>query len=93
MNSASAITHDPLAAAAPSAAADRLRRGYLLGLIGVALFALTIPMTRLASGSVAAPQLDPVFVALGRAAVAGLLSVAWLAATRASWRSASTRAG
>src|SRR6185436_11619126 len=93
MNSASAITHDPLAAAAPSAAADRLRRGYLLGLIGVALFALTIPMTRLASGSAAAPQLSPWFVAFGRAALAGFLAALYLAAVRAprpsaaQWRS------
>jgi drug/metabolite transporter (DMT)-like permease len=42
-------------------------------------------MTRLASGSDQAPQLGPVFVALGRAAVAGLLSAAYLALTRAPW--------
>lgn len=60
-------------------------RGWWLGLLGVALFALTIPMTRLASGPVQAPQLAPAFVALGRAALAGLLAAAWLAATRAPW--------
>ena len=53
-------------------------RGLLLGLLGVFIFALSIPMTRLAGGSAAAPQLDPVFVALGRAALAGLLSAAYL---------------
>ena len=58
-------------------------RGLLLGLAGVVMFALSIPMTRLAGGSVAAPQLDPAFVAFGRAVVAGLLSVAYLAATGA----------
>jgi drug/metabolite transporter (DMT)-like permease len=60
-------------------------RGLLLGLLGVLLFALTLPMTRLAGGSVDAPQLPPDFVAVGRAAVAGLLSLAYLAITRAPW--------
>jgi len=59
--------------------------GWWLGALGVALFALTIPMTRLASGSLAAPQLPAVFVAIGRAAVAGLLALAWLLAMRAPW--------
>jgi drug/metabolite transporter (DMT)-like permease len=59
------------------------RQGVLLGLLGVLLFALTLPMTRLAGGSSDAPQLPPDFVAVGRAAVAGLLSAAYLAATRA----------
>lgn len=58
-------------------------RGLLLGLAGVVMFALSIPMTRLAGGSVAVPQLDPAFVAFGRAVVAGLLSLAYLAATGA----------
>ena len=60
-------------------------QGWLLGVLGVLIFALTIPMTRLASGPLAAPQLPPVFVAIGRAALAGLLAVLWLAATRAPW--------
>ncbi|MDR7269640.1 drug/metabolite transporter (DMT)-like permease [Pelomonas saccharophila] len=53
-------------------------RGLLLGAAGVLMFALSIPMTRLAGGSAAAPQLDPAFVAFGRAVVAGLLSIAYL---------------
>lgn len=53
-------------------------RGMLLGALGVAIFAFSIPMTRLASGSAADPQLHPLFVAFGRAALAGLLSVAYL---------------
>jgi drug/metabolite transporter (DMT)-like permease len=73
------------AAAAPDASAAQLRRGFLLGLLGVALFALTIPMTRLASGSAASPQLSPWFVAIGRAAVACLLAIAYLLAVRAPW--------
>lgn len=58
-------------------------RGLLLGVAGVVMFALSIPMTRLAGGSEAAPQLDPAFVAFGRAAVAALLSVAYLLLTGA----------
>ncbi len=59
--------------------------GWWLGALGVLVFALTIPMTRLASGSLAAPQLPAVFVAIGRAALAGLLAAAWLLATCAPW--------
>ena len=58
-------------------------RGLLLGLAGVVMFALSLPMTRLAGGSVEAPQLNPAFVAFGRAAVAGLLSLVYLVATGA----------
>ena len=59
--------------------------GWCLGALGVFVFALTIPMTRLASGSLASPQLPAVFVAIGRAALAGLLAALWLLATRANW--------
>ena len=57
-------------------------RGLLLGALGVLIFAATLPMTRLAVGDIAAPQLPPAFVTAGRAAVAGLLSLAWLALLR-----------
>jgi drug/metabolite transporter (DMT)-like permease len=57
------------------------QRGLLLGIVGVFIFALSIPMTRLAGGTAEAPQLDPVFVAMGRAALAGLLSAVYLALT------------
>ncbi|MFT7722792.1 MAG: DMT family transporter [Roseateles sp.] len=67
----------------PAGPAADTARGLLLGLAGVVMFALSLPMTRLAGGSAAAPQLDPAFVAFGRAAVAGLLSVLYLAATGA----------
>ncbi|MDM0117114.1 DMT family transporter [Variovorax sp. J22R133] len=53
-----------------------------LGVIGVAIFAVTLPMTRLATGTQAAPQLSPWFTTAGRAALAGLLSVVFLVATR-----------
>ena len=57
-------------------------RGLWLGLVGVVLFAATLPMTRLATGAFDAPQLSPAFVTFGRAAVAGILSVLYLLATR-----------
>lgn len=55
------------------------------GLLGVLIFAMTLPMTRLAVGPADAPQLSPVFVAAARAALAGLLSIAYLVAVRAAW--------
>jgi drug/metabolite transporter (DMT)-like permease len=57
-------------------------KAYLLGIVGVVIFAITFPMTRLAVGTVDAPQLSPWFSALGRAAVAGILSLFYLALTR-----------
>lgn len=80
----------PVAAlkAAPAVARDprrELRAGFAYGLLGMLLFALTIPMTRLASGSDQAPQLSPWFVALGRAACAGALAAGYLLAVRAPW--------
>ena len=57
--------------------------GMWLGLLGVAIFAVTLPMTRLAAGTQAAPQLSPWFVTFGRAALAGVLSIAVLVAMRA----------
>lgn len=56
--------------------------GLWLGLVGVVVFALTLPMTRLATGTVDAPQLSPWFVTWGRAALAGALSLVYLLATR-----------
>jgi drug/metabolite transporter (DMT)-like permease len=56
--------------------------GLWLGVLGVAIFAVTLPMTRLATGTAAAPQLSPWFVTLGRAALAGVLSAAFLLITR-----------
>lgn len=60
-------------------------RGWLLGLVGVAVFGLTLPMTRLATGSLDAPQLSPWFVTWARAAIAGGLSLAYLWTTRSPW--------
>ena len=77
--------HPVTAVAQPAPRLSATAQGWLLGGLGVLIFALTIPMTRLASGSLAAPQLPAEFVAIGRAALAGLLALLWLGATRAPW--------
>ena len=48
-------------------------KGMWLGLAGVAIFSLTLPFTRMAVA-----ELDPLFVALGRALVAAILAAGWL---------------
>lgn len=58
-------------------------RGLWLGLLGVVIFSMTLPMTRLAVGPASDPQLPPLFVTAGRAAFAGILSVFYLWLTRA----------
>ena len=58
-------------------------RGLWLGFLGVAMFAIGLPMLRLAVGPAESPQLSPQFVAAGRAALAGILSVFYLWFTRA----------
>ena len=70
--------------ATPSSTPAQMQRGLWLGALGVAIFALTLPLTRLAVGTPEAPQLSSVFVAVGRAAVAGLLSALFLLWTRAA---------
>ena len=60
-------------------------KGFALGALGVVIFAMTLPMTRLAVGAAADPQLPPAFVTAGRAALAGVLSVLYLLAVRAPW--------
>ena len=72
-----------IAAPAPASALTDEARGLWLGLLGVLIFALTLPMTRLAVGPAADPQLPPLFVTAGRAAVAGLLSIGYLLLTAA----------
>jgi drug/metabolite transporter (DMT)-like permease len=52
-------------------------RGYLFGFIGVVIFGLTLPATR-----VAVLELDAVFITFGRGLVAALLAAVVLAATR-----------
>lgn len=58
-------------------------KGLWLGLLGVAIFAMTLPMTRLAVGASGDPQLPPLFVTAGRAALAGVLSLGLLLLLRA----------
>ena len=65
--------------------------GLWLGLLGVFIFALTLPMTRLATGTADAPQLSPWFVTWARAALAGALSAIYLLAVRAPWPIAAQR--
>lgn len=70
---ASSKTSHP--AAAPGAGTARHEsRGMWLGLIGVAIFSLTLPFTR-----IAVAELNPAFVAFGRAVVAGVCALALLA--------------
>jgi drug/metabolite transporter (DMT)-like permease len=58
-------------------------RGLWLGLLGVVIFALTLPMTRLAVGTADAPQMSGAFIAMGRAVVAACLSAVFLMVRRA----------
>jgi drug/metabolite transporter (DMT)-like permease len=67
----------------PATVASDSHRGFLLGVLGVTIFAMTLPMTRLAVGDASDPQLVPAFVTAGRAGVAGLLSLLYLLAVRA----------
>ena len=72
------------ALASPADTRLQVNRGLALGLLGIVIFSATLPLTRLAVGSVDAPQLSPWFVTFGRAAVAGGLSVLYLMAHRAA---------
>lgn len=61
----------------------RINRGLWLGLLGIVIFAATLPMTRLAAGTPEAPQMSGFFIACGRAVVAGALSAVFLLVTGA----------
>ncbi len=63
-----------------STAAQNETRGVVFGLLGVCVFGLTLPLTR-----IAVQQLDPLFVSLGRAILAGLVAIVLLAVSRAPW--------
>lgn len=54
-----------------------LRRGLLLGLVGVLAFSLTLPFTRMA-----VTEMGPAFLSLGRALLAALCAGAYLVFTR-----------
>ena len=59
---------------------DHRGAGFGYGLLGVVSFSVTLPATRLAVAA-----LDPVFVGLGRAVVAGVLAAMVLIVTRTRW--------
>ena len=61
---------------------SQINKGLWLGMLGIVIFSVTLPLTKLAVGSAAAPQLSPWFVTFGRAAVAGLLSLGYLGVAR-----------
>lgn len=67
-------------------ARDDARWGLVNGLIGVTLFAITLPATR-----IAVAELDVIVVALGRAVMAGACATVYLLATRASFPRAEWR--
>ena len=62
---------------------SQINKGIWLGLLGIVIFSVTLPMTRLAVGTPDAPQMSGVFIAMGRALVAAALSAVFLLATRA----------
>jgi drug/metabolite transporter (DMT)-like permease len=57
-----------------------LSRGYLYGFIGVAIFALTLPLTR-----IAVVELNPLFLSLGRTVLAACAAGFLLWATKQPW--------
>ena len=79
--------HTPNQAMAKTTSTDRVLpshelKGYLLGVVGVAIFSATLPMTKLAVGSDATPLMSGEFISFARAAIAALLSLGWLAIVR-----------
>jgi len=68
----------PIAVAVPAAGIHPETLGMLLGMLGVVTFSFSLPMTRLAVSG-----LDPWFIAMGRAVVAGALSIVALLLMRA----------
>jgi drug/metabolite transporter (DMT)-like permease len=67
----------------PPATTRQINQGLWLGLLGIAIFSVTLPMTRMAVGTADAPQMSGFFIAMGRAVVAAALSGAFLLLTRA----------
>lgn len=65
--------------------ASAARQGLWLGVLGVAIFSVTLPMTRLAVGTPEAPLMSGGFVAMARAVIAAGLSALYLASVRAPW--------
>ena len=67
----------------PTENARQIKKGLWLGLLGIVIFSVTLPMTRMAVGTADAPQMSGFFIAMGRAVVAAALSAAFLLLTRA----------
>lgn len=61
----------------------QITKGLWIGFLGIVIFSVTLPMTRLAVGTPDAPQMSGIFIALGRAVVAAGLSAVFLLAMRA----------
>ena len=66
-----------------STSTGQISKGLWLGLLGIVIFSVTLPMTRLAVGTPDVPQMSGAFIAFGRAVVAAGLSAAFLLVTRA----------
>ena len=66
-----------------STPSGQISKGLWLGLLGIVIFSVTLPMTRLAVGTPDMPQMSGAFIAFGRAVVAAGLSAAFLLVTRA----------
>ena len=62
---------------------SEITQGLWLGLLGIVIFSVTLPMTRMAVGTADAPQMSGFFIAMGRAVVAAALSGVFLLITRA----------
>ena len=56
------------------------RRGVLWGLVGVAIFSVSLPVTR-----IAVAEMSPVFVASARGVLAAMLSLCALVVTKSPW--------
>jgi drug/metabolite transporter (DMT)-like permease len=56
---------------------NSVTRGYVLGFVGVAIFSLTLPLTRLA-----VREFDPLFISMGRTVVAALVAIPLLFLTK-----------
>ena len=59
---------------------SELRRGYIFGFIGIAIFALTLPFTRLA-----VREFDPLFLSIGRTVLAAGVAIPILAFNKQPW--------
>lgn len=73
------------ARSARSAWLTRFQHPLVLGLLAVLMFAMTIPMTRLATVQEGHAQLPPAFIATARSVLAALVSALYLWHTRAAW--------